>query len=208
MRTKIHRDTHPQTHTHTHTSHLLVYTAVLRQKSIERCAGHGIKPLNARTMHILYYVMETRCVCVCVRVCVFVHMWLWGRERNWEKKYKEKRKEVDRERHEALSLRLHKTKSTVMSLSCVFVSLHVAWESTCLCVCRILGSVLTVCTLQPPQRNLWPLFSYKEKEKIKRKREKGELERQIGSEWRTRPIWCGPCTQTGVCMLNCVQVCA
>ena len=41
--TRMHTHTHTHTHTHRIASHLLFYTAVLRQKSIERRAGHVIK---------------------------------------------------------------------------------------------------------------------------------------------------------------------
>lgn len=102
--------THTHTHSHRVASHLLLYTAALMHKSVERRTGHVIKPVNARTMHILYFVIETRCVYVCVLV--------WRDGATW----REKGREVEREQHEALSLRLHKTKSTVMSFSCALVS--------------------------------------------------------------------------------------
>lgn len=97
-------------------------------------------------MRILSFVIENRCVCVHVRVraCVCVRIYARGSAREGEK---------NRAKGEALSLRLHKTKSTVMSFSCVFC------ESVCslvctyvrgsarVCMCVILGCLLTVCTL-------------------------------------------------------------
>lgn len=98
-------------------------------------------------MRILSFVIENRCVCVHVRVraCVCVRIYARGSAREGEK---------NRAKGEALSLRLHKTKSTVMSFSCVFC------ESVCSLVCMYVGVLVCVCVLFLAVSSQCVLFSF------------------------------------------------
>ena len=162
------KSTQKYTHTHTHThrvaSHLLFHTAVLRQKSIERHAGHVIKPLNARTMHILYLVMETRCV------CLFVCAWESERESEREgKRWTERGMKLCH--YASIKQKTQWCHSDVCLCEYVRGRAHgrmcvCAW----VCVCVILGSVLTVRTLK---RNLRHYFLRGRKRRYTGKERKG-----------------------------------